>query len=129
VRCEVRGVGRSGFYDCQKRPAAPALSHEEIDVLERIKALAEKTHHSDGSRRLGKQLQAEGYDVGRLKGRRWMKQAGVSVERRRRRGPKTPESRQGDELAPHLRARNLDGKAPNGAWCGDITDIWTEEGW
>lgn len=129
VLCEVLGVGRSGFYDDQKRQAAPALSHEEIDVLERIKAISEKTHHSYGSRRLVKQLQDEGYDVGRFKVRRLMKQAGVSVESRRRRGPKTTDSRHGYELAPNLLERNFDVKAPNVAWCGDITYIWTEEGW
>ena len=93
--CEVLDVGRSGFYDDQQRQAAPALSHEEIDVLARIKAIAEKTHASYGSRRLVKHLQDEGDDVGRFTGRRVMKLAGVSVESRRRRGPKTPESRHG----------------------------------
>jgi putative transposase len=129
VLCEVLGVGRSGFYDYQKRQAAPALSHEEIDVLERIKAISEKTHHSYGSRRLVKPLQDEGYDVGRFKVRRLMKLAGVSVESRCRRGPKTTESRHGYGVAPNLLERHFDVTAPNIAWCGDITYIWTEEGW
>jgi putative transposase len=129
VLCEVLEVGRSGFYDYQKRQAAPALSHAEIDVLERIKAISEKTNHSYGSRRPVKHLQDEGYDVGRFKVRRLMKLAGVSVESRRRRGPKTTDSRHGYGVAPNLLARHLDMTAPNVAWCGDITYIWTEEGW
>jgi transposase InsO family protein len=129
VLCEVLGVGRSGFYAYQKRQAVPALSPEEIALLERIKAISEKTNHSYGSRRMTKQLQDEGYDVGRFKVRRLMKQAGVSVEGRRRRGPKTTDSRHGYEVAPNLLARNFDVPAPNVAWCGDITYIWTEEGW
>jgi hypothetical protein len=60
VLCEVLEVGRSGFYDDQTRQAAPALSPEEIDLRERIKALSAKTQHSDGSRRLVKPLQDEG---------------------------------------------------------------------
>ena len=123
------GVGRSGFYAYQKRQAAPALSREEIDLLERIKAISERTHHSYGSRRLSKQLQDEGYDVGRFKVRRLMKQAGVSVEGRRRRAPKTTDSRHGYGVAPNVLARNFDVAAPNVAWCGDVTYIWTEEGW
>jgi transposase InsO family protein len=129
VLCEVLGVGRSGFYDYQKRQAAPLLSHEEIDMLERIKAISEKTDHSYGSRRLVKHLQDEGYKVGRFKVRRLMKQAGVSVEGRRRRGPKTTASRHGYGVAPNLLERNFDVPAPHVAWCGDITFIWTEEGW
>ena len=129
VLCEVLGVGRSGFYDYQKRQAVPALSREEIALLERIQAISEKTTHSYGSRRMTKQLQAEGYEVGRFKVRRFMKQAGVSVEGRRRRGPKTTDSRHGYGVAPNLLARNFDVTAPNVAWCGDITYVWTEEGW
>jgi transposase InsO family protein len=129
VLCEVLGVGRSGFYDYQKRQAAPLLSHEEIDMLERIKAISEKTDHSYGSRRLVKHLQDEGDTVGRFKVRRLMKQAGVSVEGRRRRGPKTTDSRHGYGVAPNLLARHFAVPAPNVAWCGDITFIWTEEGW
>lgn len=129
VLCEVLEVGRSGFYDYLTRQTAPPLSPEEITLLERIKAIAEKTNHSYGSRRMTKQLQDEGYDVGRFKVRRLMKQAGVSVEGRRRRGPKTTDSRHGYGVAPNLLARNFDVTAPNVAWCGDITYIWTEEGW
>ncbi len=46
VLCEVLGVGRSGFYDYQKRQARPTLSPDEIELLERIKAISEKTDHS-----------------------------------------------------------------------------------
>jgi transposase InsO family protein len=127
--CDVLGVRRSGFSDYQKRQAAPAFSGEEIDLLERIKALSEKTHHSYGSRRLVKHLQDDGYRVGRFKVRRLMKQAGVSVEGRRWRGPKTTDSHHGYGGAPNLLERNCVVTAPNVAWCGDGTYIWTEEGW
>ena len=55
--------------------------------------------------------------MGRFQVRRLMKQAGVSVEGRRRRAPQTTNSRHGYRVAPHV------------AWCGDITYLWTEEGW
>ena len=129
VLCEVFGVGRSGFYDDLKRQADPALSPEEVALLARIKALSAKTHHSDGSRRMTTQLQDEGYDVGRFKVRRVMKQAGVSVEGRRRHAPKTTDSRHGYGVAPNVLARHCAVTAPNVAWCGDITSLWTEEGW
>jgi putative transposase len=130
VLCEVLAVGRSGLYAYLKRQATPPLSPEEITLLERIRAIAEKTNPSYGSRRMTKQLQDEGYDVGRFKVRRLMKQAGVSVQgRRRSRRPKTTDSRHGYGVAPNLLARNVDVAAPNVAWCGDITYTWTEEGW
>jgi transposase InsO family protein len=127
--CEVLEVGRSGFYDYQRRQSAPSRSREEIDVLERIKTISHKTHHSYGSRRMSKQLQDEGYEVGRFQVRRLMKQAGVSVRGRRRGHPKTTDSRHGYGVAPNLLERHFDVTAPNVAWCGDVTYIWTEEGW
>ena len=127
--CEVLAVGRRGFYADHKRQAAPLLRRPEIDGLERLTAIAEKTEHSYGRRRLPRQLQDEGYAVGRFTGRRLLQQAGGSGEGRRRRGPKPPESRHGYGVAPNLRARNVEVTAPNVAWCGEVTDIWTEEGW
>jgi hypothetical protein len=70
-----------------------------------------------------RQRQDEGYAVGRFKGRRLMQQAGVSVEGRRRRGPKTTDSRHGYGGAPHLLERHCDVTAPNVAWYGDSTYI------
>lgn len=78
---------------------------------------------------MGKQLQDEGYDVGRFQVRRLMQQAGVSVAGRRRRAPHTTDSRQGYSVAPNLLERNFDVAAPHVAWCGDIPYVWTEEGW
>jgi putative transposase len=101
----------------------PARSGEESELLERLKAIAEKTRHSYGSRRLATQLQEEGYEVGRFKGRRLMQQAGVTVAGRCRRRPPTTDSRPGAPVAPHLLERHCDVGAPNVAWCGDITYI------
>ena len=46
-----------------------------------------------------------------------------------RRRPHTTASRHSDAVAPKLLERHFDVGAPNVAWWGDITYIWTEEGW
>ena len=74
-------------------------------------------------------LQDDGLNVGRAKARRLMNKAGVAVQRPRRRGPMTTDSRHGDEVAPNLLARQFDVTAPDQVWAGDSTDIWTAEGW
>jgi transposase InsO family protein len=117
------------LYDYQKRQATPLLSLQEIDVRERIKAIADKTDHRYGSRRMTRHLQDEGYRGGRFKVRRLMKQAGVSVEGHRRRGPKTTDRRHDYGVAPNLLERTFAVTAPTGAWCGDVTYLWTEAGW
>jgi hypothetical protein len=94
-----------------------------IDVTERalvarVKAIADDTRDSYGSRRMAKQLQAEGFAVGRAKARRLMHQAGVAVQRPKRRGPVTTDSRHGYAVAPNLRARQFDVAQPEQVWVG-----------
>ena len=76
-----------------------------------------------------KALQAEGVRVGRYKVRRLMKDAGVLVKRRQTRKPQTTDSRHGYGVAPHVWDRQFDVMQPNVAWAGDITYVWTQEGW
>ena len=75
------------------------------------------------------QLQDEGFSVGRAKARRLRQEAGVSVRRPRARGPLTTDSRHGYGVADNVLARQCDVAKPDQAWAGDITYIWTAEGW
>jgi transposase InsO family protein len=105
-----------------------------IDVTERalvarVKAMADDTRSSDGSRRMAQHLQAEGFAVGRAKARRLMHQAGVAVQRPKRRGPVTTDSRHGYAVAPNLLARRFDVAQPNQVWVGAISSGWTAAGW
>jgi putative transposase len=129
VLCEVLDVSRSGFYAYLPRHAKRSIDAEEVAFFTRVKAIAAETRHSYGSRRMAKQLQEEGFHVGRAKARRLMHKAGVAVQRPRRRGPMTTDSRHSYEVAPNLLARQFDVTAPDHVWAGDITYIWTAEGW
>ena len=129
VLCEVLAVSRSGFYAYQQRVSQGVIKQEELDLITRVKAISESTRHSYGSRRMAKALQDEGFSVGRAKARRLMKEAGVSVKRPKKRGPVTTDSRHHYGIAPNILARQFDVAQPNEAWAGDITYIWTAEGW
>ena len=129
VMCEVLQVSRSGFYAYVQRQASAGVGAEEAALLARVKAIAAETHHSYGSRRMAKQLQDEGFAVGRCKARRLMQQAGVAVRRARPRHPITTNSHHGYGVAPNLLARQFDVERPNQVWVGDITYVWTAEGW
>ena len=122
-------VSRSGFYEYLPRHTRAAIDAEEVGLCARVKAIAADTRHSYGSRRMAKQLQSEGFAVGRAKARRLMKQAGVVVQRRTRRGPVTTDSRHGYAVAPNLLARQFDVAQPDQVWVGDISYVWTAEGW
>ena len=129
VLCEVFEVSRSGFYAYVERHASPTIDRQEVELVARVKAIAAKTGQSYGSRRMAKQLQAEGCAVGRCKARRLMQEAGVVVCRPMYRRPLTTNSRHGYGIAPNLLARQFDVEKPDQAWVGDITYLWTAEGW
>jgi putative transposase len=128
VMCETLEVSRSGYYDYVKTQSTDAVP-DDLDLLTRIKAIHAETGQCYGSRRMTKALQAEGYQVGRYKVRRLMKDAGVSVRRRSTRKPQTTDSRHGYGVAPNVLNREFDVAQPNEAWVGDITYLWTQEGW
>jgi transposase InsO family protein len=128
VMGETLEVSRSGYYDYVKMQATDTAPND-LDLLTRIKAIHAETGQCYGSRRMAKALQAEGYQVGRYKVRRLMKDAGVSVKRRSPRKPQTTESRHGYGVAPNVLNREFDVAEPNEAWAGDITYLWTQEGW
>ena len=72
VLCEVCDVSRRGFYSYVQRHAAPTIERDEVALLARVKAIHAETRQSYGSRRMAKQLQADGFTVGRYKARRLM---------------------------------------------------------
>jgi putative transposase len=128
VMCEALEVSRSGYYDYIKTQTIDTVT-DELELLTRIKAIHAETRQCYGSRHMAKALQDEGYQVGRHKVRRLMKEAGVSVRRRTTRKPQTTDSRHGYGVAPNVLGREFDVAQPNAAWAGDITYLWTQEGW
>ena len=127
--CEVMQVSRSGLYADARRQANRTIDGATLALLARVNAMARETRQSDGSRRMATQLQAEGLSVGRSTARRLRQEAGVAVRRPKARGPVTTDSRHGDGVTDNVLARQFDVAKPDQAWAGDITDIWTEEGW
>ena len=66
VMGEVMQVSRSGFYAYVQRQASTDGGAEEAALLTRVQAIAVETRHTYGSRRMAKQLQADGVAVGPL---------------------------------------------------------------
>jgi len=125
--CRLLGVSRSGFYDDLRRwEQTPDPAHEK--KLKRVKELAEASDHTDGSRRMAKALQALGYPVGRHQARSLMREAGVWV-RDRRRDRATTNSNHRRPVFENRLKRDFAVALPNQVYAGDITSVWTQEGW
>ncbi len=125
--CRVMGVTRSGFYAYLRRQECdPDPEHEEM--IGWVKDIAESSGNTYGSRRMAKALRALGYTVGRHQARTLMREAGVWV-RYRRRYRVTTDSKHSQPVFANRLERDFTASGPNQVWAGDVTYIWTHEGW
>lgn len=122
------GVSRSAYYDYVRCVDNCSESQHHKEILEVVRDIAKSSNYSYGSRRIGKVLNALGYPVGRWKARRLMREAGVQVKHRRKYKVTTNSDHKQPVFENKLN-RQFDVEAPNQVYVGDITYIWTREGW
>jgi putative transposase len=127
--CSVLQVSRSGYYTFRQRAERPKAGPDERVLMAEVQRIAWESRHTYGSRRMQVELQARGHAVGRYQTRRLMRNAQVTVVTRRRRWPRTTQSRHAHPVAPNHLARQFTVAAPNQVWAGDISYLWTQEGW
>lgn len=120
-------VSRSGYYGYLKRKQHDKHSLEDKLLLE-VKAIAQESRNSYGSRRMAKQLQSKGYAVNRYAARSLMRKAGIECKQRRRYRV-TTQSKHGLPVAQNVLKREFNVPTPNRVWVADITYLWTLEGW
>ena len=74
------------------------------------------------------ELKEIGLNVGHRSVGRLMRQNGISVVRTRKHKV-TTDSDHKFNIAPNLLDRDFNADAPNQKWAGDISYVWTREGW
>ena len=67
------------------------------------------------------ELRAQGVRVGRKRVERLMRAAGLAVPGRRRRAPRTTDSRHDHPVAPNLLERRFAADRPDAVWLADIS--------
>lgn len=93
-----------------------------------MKEIAKASDNSYGSRRMKKSLNTLSYPVSRNKARKLMKEAGVSVKHRKK-YKVTTNSNHKQPVFENVLKREFAISRPNRAYAGDITYLWTQEGW
>ena len=96
-----------------------------------LKAKVQQIHHemhaTYGSRRMCAELNAQGYELGRYKVRRVMKN--LSLKAKRPKQHRYPTIGQVSSIAPNTLNRQFKPAQSNSHWTGDITYIRTSQGW
>lgn len=128
VLCEVAGVSRGGFYAwCRREPSPRQLRRVELTAsIRRIHAASDATY---GSPRVHRELRAEGQAVSRKTVEKCMKSAGIRGDVPRRFVPTTTDSHHDRPVADNVLDRDFAADQPDRKWAGDITYVWTDQGW
>jgi len=125
--CRLLGVSRSAYYDWRTRmPSARAVANE-IMVLEilRVHELRRRVY---GSPRMHAELRENGYACSRNRVARLMRSEGIRAKTKKKFNVTTARNAK-DAVSPNLVRQQFVASAPNRLWTGDITYIWTKEGW
>ena len=127
VLCRIVGCAASGFYAWLRRGPGRRAG-EDAGLAGRIAAIFEASRRTYGSPRIHAELREDGVRIGRGRVARLMREAGLVVVRRRR-VPRTTDSRHDLPIAPNLLGRNFAADRPDTVWLADISYIPTGEGW
>lgn len=134
LQCRVLGVSVSGYHAWCKRSREDRGSRRAQDnrhLLVQIRAAFEQHRRRYGSPRIYAELRAAGVKCSRKRVARLMRQEQLRACRPRR-YRKTTDSNHSHPVAANLLERRFavqEVKAINRAWAGDITYIFTAEGW
>ena len=128
--CKVLKVSKSGYYAWLKRATAP-LTEKQLQNQALAKQIFQAFINNlgvYGSPRIHAELKATQHSVSQKKVANMMRELGLKAT-----PPKAKFSKE-KQATPHTTYKNvLAGKFEvgkiNQAWVGDITYIWTEEGW
>jgi putative transposase len=125
--CQVLGVSPSGYFAWRDRPASPR-QREDLILLAHIRSAFTGSHETYGSPRMTRELQDEGFDIGRRRTARLMRENGLKA-RQTRRFKRTTDSHHAFPIAPNLLEQDFSAERPNQKWNADISYVWTGEGW
>lgn len=125
--CKVLDVSPSGYFAWRRRPASPR-QREDLVLLAHIRSSFTLSRETYGSPRMTRELQDEGFNVGRRRTARLMRENGLNA-RQKRRFKRTTDSHHAFAIAPNLIAQDFSAERPNHKWNADISYVWTAEGW
>ena len=125
--CRVMQVSSGGFRAWRTRPMSQR-QRDDMVLLAHIRAQFKLSHYSYGRPRMTEDPRELGFDVSHHRVGRLMVQNGVSPIRTRK-YKVTTDSNHNYNIAPNLLKQDFTATEPNQKWAGDISYIWTREGW
>jgi len=125
--CVFLAVSESGYYAFQARGPSKR-QREDMVLLAHIREAFRLSHNTYGSPRMTMELREQGFAAGRRRIARLMRENGLKG-RQPRRYRRSADCDHGFATASNLLGRDFTASRPNEKWAGDISYIWTREGW
>jgi putative transposase len=120
-------IERSGYYAWLKRvPSKNSIKNKELDA--KIITIFNQHKGRYGYPRIANELHAQGESCSKNRVFRRMCSLGLQAKAKKK-FRVTTDSKHQLPVAENLLARNFNATKPNEKWVGDITYIWTDEGW
>ena len=128
--CAVLEVSPSGYYAwCVRRQHPGPRAQEEVLLARLVETLHVKSRKTYGAPRLQADLRQLGRKHGRNRIARILRQKHLRGRPRKRFRVRTTDSQHDQPVAPNRLAQQPPPTAPNQVWVGDITYIFTAQGW
>ncbi len=125
--CRLLAVAPSGYYAWVARPESRRTGENRRLVAE-IRVIHAESRRTYGSPRVHATLQAQGRRVSPHRVARLMRAGGIRAKTVKQ-WRATTDSRHAYPVVPNTLNRQFAVPALNCVWAGDITYIWTAEGW
>lgn len=120
-------VSKSGYYSWKdKKPSKRSKENEKL-IFE-IRMLYEKSKKRSGSPKIYKALKKAGIQCGKNRVARLMRVTGIRCKYAKK-YKATTNSKHGLPVAENILKQHFVAIRPNEVWVGDITYVWTKEGW
>ncbi|HWC09730.1 MAG TPA: IS3 family transposase [Acidimicrobiales bacterium] len=126
ISCRALEVSESWFYKWRDRPPTPR-QQRRLDLDAAVKASFEGSERDYGSPRVLADLRERGWKVSKKSVEASMARQGL-VARPKRRFRSLTRADKTAPPAPDLLGRDFSAETINQKWCGDLTEIPTEEG-
>ena len=125
--CQIMDVSPRGYRAWKARPMSKAQRADMV-VLAHIREQFALSLGSYGRPRMAEELRELGLAVGERKVGRLMRENAIAVKRNKK-FKATTDSNHSFNIAPNLLDRDFFAERPNQKWAGDISYVWTREGW
>ena len=127
LQCKVFSVSRSGYYQwCQPAKSQGVRRNQKLDAD--IIELFDNHKGRYGSPRITKALQACGERVNHKRVAKRMAALGLRAKQAKQ-FKATTDSKHHLPVADNLLQQDFSASQPNEKWVGDITCVWTTQGW